>query len=102
MSIETDATRATAQTIITDLEGEPVTIDKNPAHLDRFLAEISDYFRRSGKCLKDMGSLIRRGGFDSAFSQPMTRGREWLTVGGQPVADSTAQKNRTRKYFGGT
>ena len=55
MSIETDATRATAQTIITDLEGEPVTIDKNPAHLDRFLAEISDYFRRSGKCLKDMG-----------------------------------------------
>ena len=40
-----------------------------------------------------MGSLIRRGGFVSAFSQPMTHNCEWLTVGGQPVADSTAQKS---------
>ena len=49
-----------------------------------------------------MGSLTRRGGFVSAFSQTMTHDCEWLTVGGQPVADSTAQKNRTRKDFGDT
>ena len=47
----------------------------------------------------NMGSLIRRGGFDSAFSQPMTNSCEWLTVGGQPVADSTAQKTAREKLL---
>ena len=46
-----------------------------------------------------MGSLIRRGGFDSAFFQQMTRDCEWLTVGGQPVADSTAQKTAREKLL---
>ena len=46
-----------------------------------------------------MGSLIRRGGFDSAFFQPMTRGCEWLTVGGQSVADRTAQKTDEKSFW---
>ena len=46
-----------------------------------------------------MGSLIRRGGFDSAFFQQMTHDCEWLTVGGQPVADSTAQKTAQEKLL---
>ena len=49
--------------------------------------------------LQAMGSLIRRGGFVSAFSQPMTHNCEWLTVGGQPVADSTAQKTAQEKLL---
>ena len=36
-----------------------------------------------------MGSLFRRGGF----------GCEWLKVGGQPAADSTAQKNAREKLL---
>ena len=46
-----------------------------------------------------MPSVIQWGGFDSAFSQPMTRRFERPIVGARPVVDGTAQKTASKKLF---
>ena len=50
-SIDDTATKGTnaTNTVITDIEKNPVTVDNNTAHLDGLIFEITSFVRRTGK-----------------------------------------------------
>ena len=48
---------------------------------------------------KAMGSLIQRGGFVPALSEPMTHGCEGSKVGAIPIEEGMPQKTARKKLF---
>ena len=64
--------------VLTDIDGNPITCDKNPAHFDGFLTEVAAYIGRTGKWLPlvEQGVSIRghRTVVDSPAAVPFVQG----------------------------
>ena len=78
MSTDTDSSASNNQFVFTDIEGNPITTDKNPAHFDGLLFEIAECARRTGKFLPLLEQGVTMRGYktivESAASVPFVQG----------------------------